>query len=95
MINTNLDKITMTGAALGIVSLFFPIITLKPNRVDDGTPLSWIQSGGVFPFVIISILLICLIVSALYFKKDQNIFGKVIVVLFKAHYRVRGIVLAY
>lgn len=51
------DKITIAGAVLGIASLFFPLITLKPNRVDDGTPMSWLESGGLIVLVPVIILL--------------------------------------
>ncbi len=55
------DKITLTGAVFGAASLFFPLITLKPNRVDDGTPLSWIEAGAFAPLIIVALLLAILL----------------------------------
>ncbi|MDA3810232.1 MAG: ABC transporter permease [Spirochaetaceae bacterium] len=68
--NIKRDKITITGAVLGIASLLFPPITLKPNRVDDGSPLSWLETGG-FPLVILIILLLLLLLF-LGIKSSQN-----------------------
>ncbi len=66
MIKNVSDKTTVTGAIIGIASLFFPLITLKPNRVADGTRLSWIEVGGNLPILIIVSLFILLILFSLY-----------------------------
>ncbi len=66
------DKTTMTGAIIGIASLFFPLITLKPNRVADGTRLSWIEVGGILPIIMIVSLFIFLI----FFSSYKDLPGK-------------------
>ena len=58
--NTKIDKITLTGAVIAAASLIFPVVTLKPNRVDDGSPLSWMETGGLFPIILIVALLLLL-----------------------------------
>lgn len=52
-----IDKITITGAVLGTASLLFPLVTLKPNRIDDGSPLGWLAVGGAVSLFAALILL--------------------------------------
>lgn len=60
-----IDKISLTGAALGAASLLFPLVTFKPNRVDDGTPLSWIDAGASLPLAAAALLLMMLLFLSL------------------------------
>jgi len=66
------DKITFTGAALGVASILFPLITLKPNRVDDGSPLSWSEAGALLYFSVVVLLLILLLFSGYFTGKNKN-----------------------
>lgn len=59
--NSQRDKITLTGAVFGAASFLFPLVTLKPNRVDDGTALSWIETGAFIPLIIVVLLLALLL----------------------------------
>lgn len=59
--NWQRDKITLTGAISGIASVLFPLITLKPNRVDDGAALSWLESGALLPLITVVFLLLYLL----------------------------------
>jgi osmoprotectant transport system permease protein len=65
-LNIKKDKITLTGAIMGIASLFTPLVSLKPNRVDDGIPLSWMEAGGVFPLFLLCFILIILVLAGIH-----------------------------
>ncbi|MBI9097651.1 MAG: ABC transporter permease [Spirochaetaceae bacterium] len=73
------DKITLTGAVMGIASLVFPLITLKPNRVHDGSPLSWMESGALFPLLAVILLLIVLFLLGLRGSGQKSLSAKGII----------------
>lgn len=65
------DKLTLTGAVLGTASFLLPLITLKPNRIDDGTALSWLEVGALIPFAVVLCSLILLFIFSLISAKDE------------------------
>ena len=70
------DKITLTGAVIGTASLIFPLVTLKPNRVDDGVPLSWLEAGALLPLLFVILLLILLFILGLKGSQGNNLLAK-------------------
>ncbi|MBI2858476.1 MAG: ABC transporter permease [Chloroflexi bacterium] len=58
------NSVTITGVALGLVSLAFGWVTLKPNRLSAGTSLSlWEGAWWGWAIVLLALWLGCLVIS--------------------------------
>jgi osmoprotectant transport system permease protein len=68
------DNIALFGCVLGFASLFFGWLTLKPNRLAQGTSLSLKDSFTLtLAIVIVIIWVLCLILAFLKAKKANSI----------------------
>ncbi|MDO9065925.1 MAG: ABC transporter permease, partial [Chloroflexota bacterium] len=58
------DSVAITGSVVGLLSLLFGWLTLKPNRLVAGTSLKlWDSYGWGFTAILICLWLLCLILS--------------------------------
>ncbi|MFC1941850.1 ABC transporter permease [Chloroflexota bacterium] len=69
-----INSVAVTGSFIGIISLLPGWITLKPNRLVEGTPLNvWEGAGWTGATVIASLWILCLILSLVPRKKLSGI----------------------
>ena len=60
------DSVALTGSVIGLVSLWFGWLTLKPNRLANGTSFGlWEVMGQEVAAAIILLWLVCLVFSRL------------------------------
>ncbi|MCK5577594.1 MAG: ABC transporter permease [Dehalococcoidales bacterium] len=58
------DNVALTGSVIGLASVLFGWLTLRPNRLAEGTPLSlWDGLGWGNAAVIVLLWLLCLVLS--------------------------------
>lgn len=70
------SKISVLGAIIMIVSLlFFNFITYRPNRILSGTGLNAMALFGNFPFFLLLICLVILVLSLISNKKCKMMIG--------------------
>jgi hypothetical protein len=61
---TGRNNVAIAGSLIGLLSLFFGWLTLKPNRLAAGTSLNvWDSVGTFFAIIIILLWLGCLTIS--------------------------------
>jgi osmoprotectant transport system permease protein len=67
------NNVAAVGAVIGLLSLLFGWLTIKPNRLSSGTSMSlWDSLGDYGAAIIIILWIICLVLS---FLKGRRIYG--------------------
>ena len=87
------DSVAITGCVTGLISLTFGWLTLKPNRLADGTSLRlWDSAGWSIAAIILGLWLFCLILSLFGKRRRQVIvLGIILNIIFIVTFLLAGI----